>query len=541
MNDERQNSLPTLFVDDVTEPEFYVTHPKDNGSEAYSLCRRSRLAAQAHHQEDSLALADLAIEKAKATHAQDMEVWALCLKSNALSTVGLYQEALDAASQATELSEHLGDKALQARGTFAIALVALDSGDERKAYDFLNQSLALAQKAQSMFDKFWALNNLSSIYGDRVEAMPPEASVEKRQKALSRLFNTARDALALADAMKAVVPKSFALLNLSNAYFLDHDDENAERTLVQCETLARAHGAIRILAYVTFDKVRLLTRDGHIADAIALIGRSKALENPAQGDDIRLTAQETLARLNHQIGNFEAAYAHLDMARQIEAKMMAFKSDRHLSVLTVDMEMRAARAKAERFALEAQALELRNKILEQEQVILRQNANEDALTGLGNRRAADAKLASLISDAKDMANGFQVTFMDVDYFKQVNDRFGHQVGDDVLTKLGEILRTETRVQDSVFRFGGEEFVLLLHDAPHDASIDTCNRLRKLIANHDWAQIAPGLEITASFGIAAWAGETEPAPIMARADKALYAAKENGRNRVEADRVVPQRR
>jgi diguanylate cyclase (GGDEF)-like protein len=150
---------------------------------------------------------------------------------------------------------------------------------------------------------------------------------------------------------------------------------------------------------------------------------------------------------------------------------------------------------------------------------------------VGNRRAADEALAARLAAAAGGHERFFVAFVDVDHFKQVNDTFGHATGDRVLLALGDLMRGFLRNRDEIFRFGGEEFVLLMADESPSAGHDACDRLRRLIEGHDWAALVPQLHVTASFGVASWQGEASVSELLARADAAMYRAKREGRNRV----------
>ena len=150
---------------------------------------------------------------------------------------------------------------------------------------------------------------------------------------------------------------------------------------------------------------------------------------------------------------------------------------------------------------------------------LRDASLRDDLTGVGNRRAADAALEGL-------KPGDAVALIDLDSFKAVNDTYGHQAGDRVLQALGDFLRGSLRGPDQVFRFGGEEFLLILSGAGTPA-IQALQRLRVR-----WAQLERVTTFSAGAALVA-AGES-PAQALQRADAALYVAKRAGRDRVVAD-------
>ena len=124
--------------------------------------------------------------------------------------------------------------------------------------------------------------------------------------------------------------------------------------------------------------------------------------------------------------------------------------------------------------------------------------------------------------------------IDLDHFKDVNDSHGHIVGDSVLRQLGDLLRDEVRSVDLAARFGGEEFVILLPDTDLEGAVVFAERLRKRVEEHDFAEGGDPLRITVSVGVAAASvkgGVTEPESLTAKADEALYRAKNDGRNRV----------
>ncbi len=179
----------------------------------------------------------------------------------------------------------------------------------------------------------------------------------------------------------------------------------------------------------------------------------------------------------------------------------------------------------DRMRLETQSL--RSELAEMAQ-------NRDPLTGARNR-------ASVLSDLREqqalVRRGLQecaLVMVDLDHFKDVNDRNGHAAGDAVLTAAVQCLRAGVRPYDRVYRFGGEEFLVLMPQTTLDAAMVASERLRAAVAAQE-IQAAAGaaaLHVTASFGVAALEAATPVEESLDRADKALYQAKNAGRNRVE---------
>lgn len=168
------------------------------------------------------------------------------------------------------------------------------------------------------------------------------------------------------------------------------------------------------------------------------------------------------------------------------------------------------------------ALQTRNQVraLTAETSRMGQAALLDPLTGLGNRHM----MANAVEDAGD---NFSALFVDVDDFKHVNDRFSHDVGDEVLRRIAVILRTQCRADDIPVRYGGDEFVILVFGDGAVAQ-GVATRFHKAVRNAPWGQVARGLQVTVSVGV----GRAAPGRgAIAAADAALYAAKGAGRDRV----------
>ena len=160
---------------------------------------------------------------------------------------------------------------------------------------------------------------------------------------------------------------------------------------------------------------------------------------------------------------------------------------------------------------------------------LREHARTDHVTGVLNRRAIENVLAAAWQRHRRKGGALAVVMVDVDHFKRINDRFGHGAGDQVLRQVAGALQQQIRPYDHLGRWGGEEFLLVLHDAGSDSALRTCERLRDAIAQATAA--LPGGPVTASLGLAlAQRGESTAADLVQRADAAMYRAKAEGRDR-----------
>jgi diguanylate cyclase (GGDEF)-like protein len=170
---------------------------------------------------------------------------------------------------------------------------------------------------------------------------------------------------------------------------------------------------------------------------------------------------------------------------------------------------------------------------------LREIAATDPLTGVANRRSIEQLGADAIARARASGQSLCALALDVDHFKGVNDGHGHPCGDQVLARIAHTCRDALRHFDLLGRTGGEEFLVLLPDTRLQQAWPIADRLRAAIAAIAFTDIAEGLQVTISIGMAELqATDTGLRELIGRADSALYRAKGNGRNRIEAEAEAP---
>jgi diguanylate cyclase len=158
-------------------------------------------------------------------------------------------------------------------------------------------------------------------------------------------------------------------------------------------------------------------------------------------------------------------------------------------------------------------------------------AELDELTGSFNRRCIMRMLDDEIARAHRGKTPCSIALIDLDWFKRINDAFGHPTGDEVLRAFAITMFANIRTIDRFGRYGGEEFLLVLPDTPGDEAARILDRLRAIIADLDWSAFSPGMRVTISAGVAMLNPNETPDTFLARADSALYAAKARGRNRI----------
>ena len=196
----------------------------------------------------------------------------------------------------------------------------------------------------------------------------------------------------------------------------------------------------------------------------------------------------------------------------------------------------SAQSEAEHLRTELNAARAQVTNIRQQLVATEKIAQLDGLTGLPNRRHFEAALKTAIAEAQENFMPLCLVMADIDHFKKVNDTHGHPTGDAVLKQFGQVLANNVRSSDIVARFGGEEFAVILQMTPTGSAVEVVERLRRNIQATHWMSVS-GKDIgtvTASFGLAEIKDAEGAGALVERADRKLYAAKRNGRNRVEFD-------
>lgn len=171
---------------------------------------------------------------------------------------------------------------------------------------------------------------------------------------------------------------------------------------------------------------------------------------------------------------------------------------------------------------------LRNAVLYQQALAA---ARRDALTGLGNRAAFDESLARELDLARRHGDAFSLVLIDVDHFKEINDCYGHQAGDQVLRDLAGILVHEARHSDLLFRYAGDEFVIAMSRTDLEGALAAAERARQAVACHRFHSGGREIPVRISLGVAMAVDGEGPQDLFRRADQALFAAKRQGRDRI----------
>jgi two-component system cell cycle response regulator len=183
-----------------------------------------------------------------------------------------------------------------------------------------------------------------------------------------------------------------------------------------------------------------------------------------------------------------------------------------IDALTASLEACNARAEAHARELERQAL-------------------EDGLTGLHNRRYMDSDLPRELERSRRFGREFTLAILDVDGFKQINDRHSHQLGDHVLAEIAAILQSACRGMDGIVRYGGDEIILYFPETPLATGQTVCRRVLQRIRTHGWSRLCPGLTVSVSIGLASSRGAATVEELLETADAHLREAKCAGKDQL----------
>jgi diguanylate cyclase (GGDEF)-like protein len=402
---------------------------------------------------------------------------------------GEYAAALAEFLHALAADEAGGDDSTRASTLRTIGVVYSKAGDPDQGLTFYRESLALARRLGDDAGCARTLNNIG-INLKNLGRLEESAAALREAQALFRRLDS---------------PAGLAGTASNLALTMQKLGDTAAAEALQREALGIARAAGYDLALVNAQR----------GLAEALLDAGRADEADAAARDALATAQSmasrpeqarchrTLVDVCKARGDLAAALTHFESFHAIERQVFSEESDRKLRALQVTYQV-------------AQ---------------LSRASGEDPLTGLANRRQLDPRLAEEFAAARARGRPLALALFDLDDFKQINDHWSHAMGDAVLRAVARLLRAHCRESDLVARYGGEEFALLLPATDAAGAQVVCDKLRAVIAGHDWNALAPGLRVTASIGVADDTGVADAEALLAAADARLYVAKRGGKNQV----------
>jgi diguanylate cyclase (GGDEF)-like protein len=504
-----------------------------------------------------------ALELARAHGDEDAEMRLSCHAAYAHHVLADDAAALTAATRAETIAQQRGELVWQSRAAVCRALVHHEIGDLDTAIDLLTQALQLRRTAGDDAGTASVLNSLGTVYTGMAQLAPQAAQVltqarrlwlasgdpdhaamaltnlatmfvvtsrrlaqENPRGALSAVrhaLTIARQAVDEADATGLGRVAIDARLAVVGAHMVGGDLEAAGEALEATRVmLARFPTSRQQIALCSF-RGRWLVRTGRLDEAILELCDGLDLCERIGRPGERLELLAALVDAHEGRGDLAAALRSLRELHLLTTQQNDRAADRRADLLSSRLEV-------ERVERSAATERRRAAVLEEHNAQLEHEATHDALTGLANRRALDAALTDWVTTRP---HTFACALIDVDHFKRVNDRWSHQVGDQVLARLATILLGALRASDQAARYGGEEFVLLLDGVDAVSATEVCERIRDTVRAHSWHDLLPDAGITISIGVAQHHADEGVTDMLSRADAALYRAKAAGRDRVRS--------
>lgn len=465
------------------------------------------------------------------------------------SEMGDLQTALDYLLQVQDESDPERNPVAYADTLNSIGVLYREAGLLDDARENFNQALNLHIENGNRRGEADARKNLGILYQQEGR---PDLALQFYEESV-RLEQEMGNVMGLADRLSNMAEANIQLGNVIDA---TNQFERALSIYTDVDDQLR-------LTDVETKLARLYRQEGQLQRALDL-GES-ALKRSAGLDDrsLQLRVLAELAATRAAMGDFQEAYRfqseYMNLAGRVqveragqratemEARLELREKDREITLLQdqQDVQRRLIQVVIAALALVLGMLGLAvfayrakartNRVIREvnrELVATRDELHRlstiDPLTGLENRRSMSDRLKLERSRYERHARPLTMILGDIDYFKQINDQFGHSCGDDVLEEIGSIMKRSLREQDGVARWGGEEFLILLPETDGEGGRIVAEKIRSAVQEKPWKRSGKTVPVTITFGVATYRGG-EIDDVLVRADDALYAGKGSGRN------------
>jgi diguanylate cyclase (GGDEF)-like protein len=462
----------------------------------------------------------------------------LCSMAMAFLDLGLNHEALDHISESVEAARASRDARLLCLAYNRVGLAKGHLGRYEEGERFLTESLAMARELQNQEEIYRALTNLGVVASDAFDAAEARGDTAGAQQAIERARRHGEEALLVARGSGNAYREALTLSNLGRYLGVSGQEKAAFTLLDHARALALQHGHRALVLACDGNRAELLVRVKRHDEAIALLNENLAGAHELYANAMVQDMHRQLYLAHKGRGDLAEALAHHELYHALTREQLEQRNDAQSRLMMNRLELDQARFGAERANMQAELQRVRAEQMAAEAERLQAQARElrryvlaDPLTGLGNRRQVERELPRLLQHSARTGEPIAAVVLDLDHFKLVNDRFGHAVGDAVLTATADLFRDKVRGGDLIARMGGEEFLIVFAHASLEWAREACERLRLAVQNHDWSQVAEGLAVTVSIGLCVTGAQRDPTRLIEAADAALYRAKRDGRNRV----------
>ncbi len=430
--------------------------------------------------------------------------------------LGDHASSLKSYSQSLEVARKIGSTQSEMKALVNISTLYLEQNKPSEALDYLKQSLVLKSE-EDPHTYAIALSNIARAY----------SALEDYSQALEHGL----EGLARMEQLEDAASASYVLDELGNIYLHLNNYEQARTYLERSLKIKHEIGDPRGQAETNLHLAKLFELQNAQDDATHVLHQALSLASAIGAPIETYKSHQNLAQLYQAKGDYQQAFMHLEQYTKVKEKVAGDASAQRLQSLQVKFETEQTEKEKEIYRLQNVELARVNAELQRLSENLAKQAHEDPLTGLYNRRRLEQEFEKELSRVRRLNGNLSVMICDIDNFKQINDHFSHQVGDQVLIQMATILKDSIRASDVIARYGGEEFVGLFPETPLKEAVFVCNRLREYIATFSWHEIHPDLKVTISVGVCADIRLKDGYAMVSQADDKLYEAKRAGKNRV----------
>ncbi|MEN4013834.1 MAG: diguanylate cyclase [Bellilinea sp.] len=500
--------------------------PQDNPQIRQALAEcfitRGRLRLKNAAYDEALADFEQALRQFQELTRQRDAVLARSYIGVAYANMGEYADALEHLFEALKNAQTLGERLLSAEITNNICYTYVMIGQPELAIPHLHEAIQTLREFNEPLRLSWALDSLGTAYlhtGDPQRALQYENEAIHISEQVNAWQNLA------------------AYLNISGEIYLALGDDSAAIAAYQSALqVARRYNFQAEVAMTLLNLGRLHTERSHLDAAESALQEALALARQTHRQQQAVEAYRALSHLYEKSGQPVAALEMFKSFYAVSTAMNDQDTGRRIRRLQVLHQLEALRREAAGF--QQQAFALQRKVEEQQrtQVRLEKLARTDSLTRSLNRRALFDAGQVAFQEARKHRQPLTVIMFDLDNFKEINDQYGHLVGDQVLAVLVERIRHRLRDSDLLARYGGEEFCMLMPGITLEQGMNAAERVRAAVSESPVRIGNMQLKVTISLGVAAATPPNFPRTfkdLLRHADQALYAAKNGGRDCVRA--------
>jgi diguanylate cyclase (GGDEF)-like protein len=465
-----------------------------------------------------------------------------------------------AASQCIEALSYIEDQyssEIYIDGFFTLSWIFYYLGDVPSALDYGLQALKLSQELKLSDREAWALDAVASFYRD------PEQSVEMHERALKifenlhdlegqvRVLNNWACILLEKGDPPAALEKSKKCLQLIRKHSIKKDEifvsgtmgeiliamgkyTQAQGTLQEAISLADTYGPDISHVYLLVAMGQTYLAQNELEQAETYFLEALAIATNLEIRSERMRCHQHLSEVYERWGSFDQALEHYKFFNALKESIAGESSARQIATLKMSHQIETVKRDAEIQRLQNEKLKLEIEEHKRIQAILENLATRDPLTNLNNRRHFLLLAEKEWHRALRYKHPFTVLMLDLDHFKQINDHYGHSIGDQALISVAGIIQAALRTSEIAGRYGGDEFAIILPETTAKNGLLVSERICNEIIEQVIQTERGPITLTASIGVAGLSDENRNSiqsldALLIRADKALYKAKSAGKN------------